>query len=308
MTRGDGVPGYTMRQLAAFIAVAETGTISGAADTMHLSQSAVSAAVTDLERALGAQLCVRRRAHGISLTPTGEAVLGRARTLLQQATELQDDATGSTGTVVGPVAIGCYPALGPTLLPSMIAGFTSMYPRASVAFREETQNQLRGALESGQLDVAIVYDLDLPPTWRLEPLLRREPMVLLAADHPLAASGEPVALADLVAEPMILLDAPPSSNHALGLCRQAGFTPNVVYRTANFETARAFVGRGLGWTILLQRPHFDVTYEGRGVAPRPIRGGDVPAVSVVVAWPAKAVLSRVSRAFVTFARDLHRFG
>ncbi|RZK84403.1 MAG: LysR family transcriptional regulator, partial [Rhodococcus sp. (in: high G+C Gram-positive bacteria)] len=89
MPRPDNVPVYTMRQLAAFVAVAETGTISGAAERMHLSQSALSAAVTDLEKALKAQLCVRRRARGVQLTPTGEAVLSRARALLQQAGELQ---------------------------------------------------------------------------------------------------------------------------------------------------------------------------------------------------------------------------
>lgn len=67
-----------MRQLAAFVAVAETGTISAAAERLHLSPSALSAALTELERALKVQLCVRRRSFGIQLTRTGEAVLVRA--------------------------------------------------------------------------------------------------------------------------------------------------------------------------------------------------------------------------------------
>lgn len=61
MTRPDAVPTFTMRQLAAFVAVAETGTISGAAERLRLSQSALSAALTDLEKSLQMQLAVRGR-------------------------------------------------------------------------------------------------------------------------------------------------------------------------------------------------------------------------------------------------------
>ncbi|MGV9867915.1 LysR substrate-binding domain-containing protein [Rhodococcus koreensis] len=300
MPRPDNVPVYTMRQLAAFVAVAETGTISGAAERMHLSQSALSAAVTDLEKALKAQLCVRRRARGVQLTPTGEAVLSRARALLQQAGELQTDASGAGGVVAGPIAVGCYPALGPTILPSMLYAFTTEYPRASVEFREDTQNRLRTQLEGGELDVAIVYDLDLPPDWQTVPLMTREPMVVLGADHPLAGADGPVRLADLAEHPMVLLDAPPSTNHAMDVCREAGFAPRVAYRTANFETARAFVGRGLGWTLLLQRPRVDVTYEGLPVVVKPIAEPKPASVAVVVAWHQEATLSRVARAFIRF--------
>ncbi|NLU83939.1 LysR substrate-binding domain-containing protein [Rhodococcus sp. HNM0569] len=301
MPRQDAVPNYTIRQLAAFVAVAETGTISGASERMHLSQSALSAAVSDLEKALGAQLCIRRRARGIRLTPTGEAVLGRARQLLQQAGELQADASGVGGVVAGPVAVGCYPALGPTILPSLIDGFTSEYPRASVQFHEDTQNQLRTRLDDGALDLAIVYALDLSPEWRTRTLMERTPLVVLSPEHPLAIPDQPIDLADLADDPMVLLDAPPSSNHAMGLCREAGFSPRVAYRTANFETARAFVGRGLGWGILLQRPRYDVTYEGRHVVVRPIAAG--APVAVVVAWHRESVLSRAARAFVDFAAE-----
>lgn len=88
----DHLPTYTIRQLAAFVAVAERGTISGAAEGMHLSQSALAAAVTDLEKALKVQLTVRRRARGVQLTDAGERVLDRARDLLRRAGALQTEA------------------------------------------------------------------------------------------------------------------------------------------------------------------------------------------------------------------------
>ncbi|MFC6694820.1 LysR family transcriptional regulator [Nocardioides daphniae] len=85
MARAEGVPAFTMNQLAAFVAVAEAGTISGAAERLHISPSALSASVTELERHLQTQLLHRRKAKGVSLTASGELVLPRARYLLHQA-------------------------------------------------------------------------------------------------------------------------------------------------------------------------------------------------------------------------------
>ena len=85
VARAEGVPAFTMNQLAAFVAVAEAGTLSGAAERLHVSASALSAAVTELERALQTQLLHRRKAKGVTLTPAGELVLPRARHLLYQA-------------------------------------------------------------------------------------------------------------------------------------------------------------------------------------------------------------------------------
>ena len=79
-------------------------------------------------------------------------------------------------------------------------------------------------------------------------------------------AAAPLDLRDLEREPMVLLDAPPSRDHALGLCAQAGIQPAIRYRTENYETARALVGRGLGWTVLLTLPRTHMTYEGLDLA------------------------------------------
>lgn len=304
MARTDGVPSYTMRQLAAFVAVAEWGTITAAADALHLSHSALSSAITDLEKALDAQLTVRRRALGVSLTPTGHVVLERAKILLHQASELERDAHSEAGDVVGPIAVGCYRSLGPTLLPPLIAEFTRAHPRADVDFREETQNRLRMMLDSQDVDVAFLYDLEVAPGLETVTLEVREPRILLPAGHRLAG-GDDIRMRDLIDEPMVLLDAPPSSGHALGICAEAGFTPTVAYRTQTFETARSFVGRGLGWTLLVQRPALDVTYEGLGLVLLPIVDPAPDPVKVVLAWRRDALFSRAAQAFMDFVVARH---
>lgn len=291
---------YSLRQLQVFVAVARAGTLRGAAQALLVSESAVGAALNDLESALGVQLCVRRRAHGVSLTPTGEAVLLRARALLQEADDLEGEAAGTTGALSGRLVIGCYPTLGPTLLAPLLAGFGARHPAVEIDFHEDAQDRLHQRLRSGELDLTLTYDLELPGQLRSVSLATRTPYVLLAPDHPLA-SVERLDLAALATEPMVLIDSSPSRAHAFVVCRLAGFAPAVRYRTANYETARSLVARGLGWTLLVQRPVHDLTYDGLSVVARTPDRPAVAPVHIVASWLQDARLSRPTRAFLGYA-------
>jgi DNA-binding transcriptional LysR family regulator len=294
-------PSFTLRHMAVLVAVGEAGSITKAAQRLHLTASAVSTAITELERRLGATLTVRQRAKGVELTPTGEEVVLRARDLLRDATALQDEMRGS-GAITGPVRVGCYQSLGPTVLPPLISDFTTAHPRATVEFHEASQDDLRHLIDRGLLDLAVTYDLDRPPDWQMLPLLRRTPAVVLPGNHRLAQEPEGIRLRDLAEEPMVLLDAPPSSYHAHLLCTQAGFSPTIAYRTTMYETARAFVGFGLGWTLLVQRPYADTTYRGQALAVKPIIAPSVQPVTIGLAWASARPMSRPARAFVEMAR------
>lgn len=109
----------SLRQLAHFVAVAEEGTISGAAERLYMSQSALSGSITKLERALGADLLVRRRAQGVSITPVGVMILERAKRLLGDTAELAYLARGDGRDLVGPLVVGCFVTLAPTVLPNI---------------------------------------------------------------------------------------------------------------------------------------------------------------------------------------------
>lgn len=292
-------PSYSLRQLQYFVTVADAGTIRAAAARLHVAESAISVALTDLERTLRVQLMVRRRAHGIMLTPSGRTTLRLAKVLLHQAHELEAEASGSGAALTGPLAIGCYPMLGPTILPRLLAGFSVLHPGVAIDFHEDTQDSLHRRLTDGELDLAIMYDLDLPPALPRAELDRRTPYVLLSAGH--AKAGAALDLGDLEEEPMVLLEAPPSSTHALRLCAQAGIRPDIRYRTGHYETARALVGRGLGWTILVTRPHTSTTYEGLPLAVTPVTDPEPDPVRVVLTWLNDTGLSRRAREFIRYA-------
>ncbi|TQS45124.1 LysR family transcriptional regulator [Cryptosporangium phraense] len=302
MDKLDAVPAFSLRQLTYFLVAAEEGTISSAAARLHVSQSAISLAITELERALKVQLCVRRKAHGITLTPSGTQVLHHARALLRHATELQAESAGSPDELSGRLAMGCYPTLAPTVLPHLLHGFSTRHPRVTVDFTEGAQDALQQSLLTGELDLAVLYDMEIQPEIVQVELYRRAPHVVLPAAHPLAALNE-VALRDLADEPMILLDSSPSSHHTLRMCADAGIKPLVRHRTSSFETARSLVGRGLGYAVQIQRPANDRTYEGLPVVHRAIAELRGYEVAVLLAWPRHTRLSRRAASLIAFCQE-----
>jgi DNA-binding transcriptional LysR family regulator len=303
----QGVP-FTLRQLQLFVAVAETGSISGAGERLLVSPTAVAQALGQLEKALGETLFTRRRSKGVVLTPTGRHTLERARAVLASVEDFYQEATHPGGELGGTVAIGCVTSLGPTLLPALMWEYSERHPQVALSFREGDHAQLTRQLAEGEIDLLLCYDFALPEGTQRVRIGSRTPAVLLPANHWSMASGdEPLDLTAIAHEPYILLDTPLTRRHALSMLAEMGIEPRVRYRSANIETVRSFVGRGFGWTLLLQRPRTDQTYEGRRVVIRSLRQS-IPPSSVVVAWPRDRQLSRAARALVDSATELARRG
>ncbi|NKX53204.1 LysR substrate-binding domain-containing protein [Arthrobacter mobilis] len=290
---------YTLRQLSYFVAVAETGTIAAAADELRVSPTAVAAAVRELERIFRTQLTVRRKAHGVSLTPAGSYLFSHAVRLLRDAEELELNASSGGQELSGPLVVGCYLTVAATILPVLLEGFSVNHPKVQLDFVEGTQDEMQERLFAGELDLAVVYDMDLRPGLGSVLLYEVAAYVLLPDGHRLAGQ-EQVTLAALAEDPMILLDAPPSSHHTMSLFEDAGVQPRIRYRTTDFELTRSLVGRGAGYSVLVQRPAVDASYEGRQVVARPI----VPAVkpiAVRMIWPEAIRLTDRARTMVNYA-------
>lgn len=298
----DGIPDFTLRQLAYLIVAADEGAIVGAAAKLHVSASAISDAITQLERTVGSRLCVRRRAHGLTLTSTGTVFVSQARPLLADAGELTIALRATDGELVGPITIGCYPTLAPTILPPLLQEFGERHPRVDLHILEATHDRLEGRIESGEVDVAFVYDTLVPGRPRKERLFELPPHVLVAGDDPLALHPV-VRLEEVVDRDLILLDAPPSSQHTLSLFDAHNLTPRIRHRTQSYEAVRTLVGRGLGYSILVQRPSNRASYEGYPVAMKEISPA-VPPVGIDVIWAAHGTPPTRVNALIDFARSI----
>jgi DNA-binding transcriptional LysR family regulator len=289
---------FTLRQLGYLLAVADAGSISAAAQRLHVTQTAVGSALSDLERALGAQLLVRRRAHGVVLTPAGAYVRDHARELLAGAADLELSALDAGATLRGPVALGCYSTLAVTLIPPILAEFGRAHPEVQLDFVADQQAPLEEALLAGELDAALLYDMNLPQGLEARTISEARVYALLGADHPLAGAHA-VTLDALAEDPLVFLDLHPSGEHTLSVFRAAGVLPRIRYRTTDFELTRSLVGRGLGYALLVQRPARDETYEGLPVVPVEITPAPAP-VRVLMAWNAAVRPTRRARALMEF--------
>lgn len=254
-TRSD----VSLAQLRYFVEAAEQGSMTGAAEELFVAQSAVSTSIANLEAAVGAQLLIRRRAKGLTVTAQGSELLVRARSILAAV----DDAVAAMRpeNTAGRVNVGCFRTLAPFHLPSIISGLEIDYPELQVEVLELSGERVAEALTDQSIEIALTYDLGLGPEIQREVLAQVPLYVTVGSQHPLA-SREEVSLAELVDEPMVLLDMPVSRDYFLQAFTDHGLRPSVRYRFANYEAVRAMVASGHGFTLLNQQPKLSVTYAG----------------------------------------------
>ncbi|WP_353946016.1 LysR family transcriptional regulator [Streptomyces sp. HUAS MG91] len=297
-------PGFTLVQLRYFLVAAERGSMTEASAELHIAQSAVSAAVTGLERDLQVQLFIRRRGRGLTLTPAGERLRQQARDLLGRAREMEREARGDGPALSGPVSVGCFVTLAPYYLPRLFSECTRRHPGIEIDVVEDEADQLVAALTAGRIDFALTYDLGLSaePELLSETIARAPAYVIVAAAHPLADRGS-VSLAELAAEPLVLLDLPHSRDYFRALVTATGTAPDVRYRTRSYETVRSMVASGLGYSVLNQRPATRSTYGGGEIAELELRDAGRP-LEVRIASVAGTAQSARARAVRDVLREI----
>ena len=266
---------YTLRQLSYFVAAAEHQSLLQAALQMHVSPPSVSTAIAKLELHFGVQLLIRHHAQGVSLTPSGKRLLLEAQSLLRRAEELQQSALATGTTVSGELNVGCFVAIAALFMPSLITGFSRVHPGASIRLYEGNQAEIIDALKSGRLELALVYDRELNDDVHFELLTESQPYVLLPEQHPLARQTQ-IRLTNLRDLPLILLDIPPSREYFLSLFEGEDVEPQVGFSSPSFEVVRGMVGRGAGYSLLVTKPHGDLTYDGCRLITRALAGNKEP--------------------------------
>ncbi|KOV79707.1 LysR family transcriptional regulator [Nocardia sp. NRRL S-836] len=289
------LPNVTLRQLEYLIAVAETGSLTAAAERCHVSQAAVSLALTELERVLDLQLVVRSPRRGAALTAAGRRVIADARRVVGAMGDLGAEARGLSRHVSGTLVVGCYAPIAPFHLPAAMATFARAYPEVSVRFVEGSLPEIGEHLLTGRCEVAFLYDQDLRPGLAFRTLYDQQPKVLLPHGHRLRRRRA-VHLRELAGDPFVLLDVPPSEHYFRSVFAAAGLEMVVTHRARSFELARSLVARGIGYSMTVQQPAVSQSYEGLEVVSLPLRDA-VPTTPVVLGWAEGGPLTRRAQAF-----------
>ena len=296
-------PAITLRQLWHFVVAAETGTMSEAARRLHMAPSAISMSIAELERITGAQLCVKRKSKGLTLTSTGHAVFLQARQMLDLADDLVSMSRGERSSVRGPLTVGCYMPLAPTIIPTMLAEFAAQCPHVDVDFVEGYHEDLQEQLLDGSIDAAFLYDLEVSPALQRAPLQTVAPYVLLPETHPLR-SADRISLRHIAGDPLIFFDSPPISTRILDVFQGAGQTPNILHRSRSYATVRSLVASGRGVSVLYQHPDQIAPYEGLRVLVKPLEApvmGVRNPPTVAVAWTRSIRLNARVQAWIDVA-------
>lgn len=277
-----------------------------AARRLHMAPSAISMSIAELERIVGSDLAIKRRAKGLTLTATGRTVLQQARTLLELAAELESLGQGDRASLRGPLTVGCFMTLGPTIIPTMLSAFAEQCPQVEVDFVEGYHAEMQQALLDGSIDVAFLYGAEVSPALRSAPLTVAEPYVLVSTDHRLV-NADSITLQDIAGDPLVLFDAEPVSRRILGLYEHAGVAPVVRHRSRSYATVRSLVGSGRGVAVLFQQPALEAPYQELRVVLKRLRmprQASPEPVPVSVAWPRSTQLNARAQAWIEVASEL----
>ncbi|MEO3475290.1 LysR family transcriptional regulator [Roseomonas sp. CAU 1739] len=289
-----------LRALVYVVAVADAGSISGAARRLRLSQPSISEAVAACEAEFGFPLFVRHHARGVSPTPAGARVLAEARALLAHAEDFSHAARAMGRDPSGEITVGCFVSIAPRFIPALLAGFRGAFPRVRVAVEEGNHDAVLDGLLDGRTELALAYDYALRPGLDAESLAHLPPHAVLPVTHRLARRGA-VTLADLAEEPFMLLDLPQSRDYFLGLFRAAGHEPRIGFRSRSIEMVRGMVAAEQGWSILNIVPRSPYTVDGRRIVALPLEPA-LPAVAIMLLSAASRPHRPAVEAFAGFVR------
>ena len=216
-----------LRLVRYWIAVAEEANITRAAERLHISQPALSAAIKQLEGQLGVRLLDRSTGRGVTVTEAGAVLLERGRELLALGDAVVEEVRARDVAAVGRLRIGMTPTARYEVGPALLTACADRVPGVMLYPREDTTGALVRDLRAGRLDLAVLFCAP-PADGIAATLLRDEPAVVhLRDDHALAGRSS-VALEELAAETLLVAESVESGGftaRVLELCRARGFEP-----------------------------------------------------------------------------------
>lgn len=239
-----------LANLNAFIAIAETGSFSAAAERLHLTQPAVSKRIAGLEQQLAVRL-FDRLGREIGLTEAGRALLPRAYQILGVLDDTRRALSNLTGEISGRLTLATSHHIGLHRLPPLLRAFTRAHPQVALDIQFLDSEVAYEEVLHGRAELAVIT---LAPETR-EPvnavMVWNDPLDFVAApEHPLARKGH-ISLADVAQHPAVFPGGNTFTHHIVRrLFEREGLTPTIGMSTNYLETIKMMVSIGIAWSVL----------------------------------------------------------
>lgn len=286
-----------INELRYFLAVADHSNFTRAAESLGISQPALSRAIARLEEDLG-QPVFERKTRAIALTDAGELLLIRARQIVSLLNDTRAEITDDGET--GRIRIAAIPTIAPFFLPGLLQSFGNRNPKASLIVQEDVTEQTLKRCHDGDVDLAI---LALPVTTQyleIETLFDEELLLVLPPDHPLQ-NKKAIRMSDVEPLPFVLLgEAHCLSDNILSFCRQKSFLPLAVERTSQLATVQELVSLGHGVSMV---PAMAKAVDASTRRVYRSLSGQKPMRTIVMVWNAYRFQSKLFGKFKQHVRD-----
>jgi DNA-binding transcriptional LysR family regulator len=243
-----------LRHFRHFVAVAEEGHVTRAAERLGMQQPPLSRQIKSIERELGAQLFLRKP-RGVELTEAGRVFLDNARAILAHYDRSFESTRRTARGEQGRLCVGVTPT-SPfhPIVPLIIRSFREEFPQVSITLEECLTAELIERLQSEQIDIAFFRsDIPAPTGLVIKPLLVEPMVVALPSGHSLARSGGPLSMKDLADETFIIFarqQGPAFYEATMAACLSAGFNPRLGQEAPRISSALNLVVAGLGVCVV----------------------------------------------------------
>ncbi len=294
---------FTLRQLQYFVAVAEQGSVTRAAQNLSISQSSVTEALKELETDLAVQL-FERHPRGLTITHNGHQFLRHATKILATVSDARTSFSGQQSAPSGTLNIGVTSLVAGYVLSDLLARYRRACPGVEVSAIEDNGGYLEHLLVGGELDVAVMVISNLRDRMALQAeILETSPYRLwLPMGHPLV-SADIISVADIAREPLIMLTVDEIEENTGKLLSALGARPHVAFRTRSVEAVRSLVATGAGVALLPDLVYRPWSLEGDRIESRDV-SGSLPVVQVGMVWRKGSSLPQAARDFVGIAEAM----
>src|SRR5690554_2965114 len=286
----------TLRQLRAFVAVARTESFTLAAESLFITQSALSGLIKELESALGLRV-VDRSTRRTRLSDVGRDLYPLVEKILNDLDRVMDEVAQLQALKTGVVRVAAPQLMASTLLPEIVAAYAQQRPAISVEIVDCAVESVMSRVFSGEVDFGIGPERDPNSDITATTLFRGPFMVVFPPNHPLAEL-EDICWRDILRYPLTTLQGQFTKRLALDLRaaqRDLAFSPT---REVSFlSTALAMVNAGMGVTVCVSYAASLVKLYGLEL--RPLRDPEV--------YRSFYVFTRQGRSLSPAAEDFHRF-